>query len=239
MQKGYRKLLFDLDNTLVDDDENRRYAIKKILLERKDIVTSEELEKFIELDNQFWKDRAKGLIKDPYKFKTNEEKTEWIRAQRFIKYFNNITLEEAIKINNKYINFLKEKIIPIKNSTEILKYLYEKQYEIYIITNSPTKVVIDKLSKINVQNYIKNTFSAEEAGHMKPQNEFFEGFFNKINSYQRKDMLIIGDELEKDILGGIQNGIDSCWFNIKKAENNTDFKPIYEINSLMELKNIL
>ena len=30
MLKIYKKLLFDLDNTLVDDDENRRYAIKQI-----------------------------------------------------------------------------------------------------------------------------------------------------------------------------------------------------------------
>ena len=86
MPKVYKKILFDLDNTLVDDDENRKYAIKKILLERKDVVTSEELERFIELDNQFWKDRAEGRIKDPYKFKTKEDKTEWVRAQRFIKY---------------------------------------------------------------------------------------------------------------------------------------------------------
>lgn len=238
MPKVYKKLLFDLDNTLVDDDENRKYAIKKILLERKDVVTSEELERFIELDNQFWKDRAEWRIKNPYKFKTNEDKTEWVRAQRFIKYFNNVTLEEGIEINNKYINFLKEKIIPIKNSTEILRYLYEKQYEIYIITNSPTKVVKDKLCKIKAQNYIKNTFSSEEVGHMKPHNEFFEGFFNKINSYQKEDMLIIGDELEKDILGGIQNGIDTCWFNHKKLCNN-QYKTNYEITELLELKNIL
>ena len=29
MQKTYRKLLFDLDNTLVYDDENRRYAYSR------------------------------------------------------------------------------------------------------------------------------------------------------------------------------------------------------------------
>ena len=238
MRKDYKKLLFDLDNTLVDDDENRKYAIKKILLERKEEVTDNEIKKFVELDNQFWKDRAEGKIKDPYEFKTNEEKTKWIRAQRFIKYFNNITLEEGIEINDKYINFLKEKIIPIKNSTEILKYLYEKQYELYIITNSPTKVVKDKLCKIDAQRYIKNVFTAEEAGHMKPHTKFFEGFFNKINCHQKEDMLIIGDELEKDVLGGIRNGIDTCWFNPKKI-SNSQYKINYEISDLLELKNIL
>lgn len=238
MQKNYKMLLFDLDNTLVDDDENRKYAIKKILLERNESATTEKIEKFINLDNQFWKDRAEGKIKDPYKFKTNDDKTEWVRAQRFIKYFKNISLEEGIAINNKYINYLKEKIIPIKDSTEILEYLYKKQYEIYIITNSPTKVVNDKINKINAQKYIKNTFSAEEAGHMKPHNDFFDKFFHKINNYKKEEMLIIGDELDKDILGGIQNGIDTCWFNPKKLSNNK-YKINYEISNLLDLKNIL
>lgn len=238
MSKIYKKLLFDLDNTLVDDNENRKYAINKILLDRKEKVTDKRLEEFLELDNKFWKARAQGKIKDPYKFKTNEEKTEWVRAQRFIRYFNNITLQEAIEINNKYINYLKEKIIPIKDSTEILNYLYENKYELYIITNSPTKVVNDKLSKIDVQKYIKYAFSAEEAGHMKPHYKFFECFLNKLEDYNKEEMLIIGDELDKDILGGIQNGIDTCWFNPNKLSNN-EYKTNYEIEKLLELKDIL
>lgn len=239
MQKTYRKLLFDLDNTLIDDDKNRRYSIRQILIEREENPTDERIENFIKLDNQFWKDRAEGKIKDPYKFKNNEEKTEWVRAQRFIKYFKNISFEEGVEINKKYINYLGKNIIPIKNAQDILKYLYDKQYEIYIVTNGPYKAVNNKLSQINAQKYIKYAFTAEEAGHMKPHPEFFEKFFSKINTYEKDDMLIIGDELEKDVLGGIKNGIDSCWFNMNNIANCTNFKPMYEINSLMELKKIL
>lgn len=235
----YKKLLFDLDNTLVDDDENRKCAIKKILTERNENITDKKIQDFIELDNQFWKDRASGKIKDPYKFKNNEEKTKWVRAQRFIRFFNNITFEEAIKINTNYINFLTDNIVPIENSNEILKYLYNKKYEIYIITNGPDIAIKNKLDKINVKKYIKCTFSSEEAGYMKPRPEFFEKFFRKINCAKKEDMLIIGDELEKDILGGIQNGIDSCWVNIKNQPNNTNLKPTYQINNLIQLKNIL
>ena len=239
MPQIYKKLLFDLDNTLVDDDENRKYAIKQILLERNEIVTEEKIEAFIDFDNQFWKDRANGKIKDPYKFKNNEDKTKWIRAQRFIKYFEDVSFEEAVEINQKYVGYLRKNIIPIKNSKEILEYLYKSQYEIYIVTNGPEKVVNDKLSKINAQKYIKEIFSAEEAGYMKPHKEFFEKFFKKIESHEKNTMLIIGDEVDKDILGGIENGIDSCWVNIKNVENNTKFKPNYEINDLIELKSIL
>ena len=34
MNKKYKKVLFDLDNTLVDDDKSRRYAIEQILIEK-------------------------------------------------------------------------------------------------------------------------------------------------------------------------------------------------------------
>ena len=73
MVKIYKKLLFDLDNTLVDDNENRKYAIKKILNARKEDITEEKLENFIKLDDKYWKDRAERKIKDPYEFKTLDE----------------------------------------------------------------------------------------------------------------------------------------------------------------------
>ena len=65
----YKKILFDLDNTLIDDDANRSYAIKKILEEKTEEISQERIEEFIKIDNQFWKDRAAGKIKNPYEFK--------------------------------------------------------------------------------------------------------------------------------------------------------------------------
>ena len=239
MVKTYEKILFDLDNTLVDDDENRKYAIKQILIEREEEKDDERIEEFIKLDNQFWKDRAEGKIKDPYIFKTKEEKTEWVRTQRFIKYFENISFKEGSNINEEYIKYLSENIVPIKNAQNIIKYLYEKKYEMYIITNGPAKAVRNKLEKIDVLKYITGIFTAEEAGNMKPRHEFFEKFFEKLDDYNRENMLIVGDELEKDVAGGNQNGIDSCWLNMKKTKNNTEYKPTYEIEDLIELKDFL
>lgn len=165
-----------------------------------------------------------------------QKKQNGLELKGFLNFFNGISFEDGVEINQKYINYLNQNVVQIKNAQKILQYLYQKQYEIYIITNGPIMAVNNKLSKINAKEYIKGTFTAEEAGHMKPNYEFFEKFFSFINTYKTEDMLIIGDELEKDVLGGIKNGIDTCWFNINKIVNNTNFKPTYEINNLIELK---
>ena len=77
---------------------------------------------------------------------------------------------------------------------------------------------------------------------MKPHKIFFDGLLNKIGSQNKEEMLIVGDQLEKDVKGGIDNNIDSCWFNLyrdKKELENYNYKPTYVIESLVELKNIL
>ena len=237
--KKYKKILFDLDNTLIDDDANRSYAIKKILKEKNEEISQERVDEFIKIDNQFWKDRAAGKIKNPYEFKSIEEKTKWVRAQRFLIFFDKMSLEEAINISNRYTEYLREIIVPIENSKEILEYLFNKGYDLYIVTNGPIIPLKDKLKKSNINTYIKYAFSAEEAGRMKPHKEFFDKFFMKANIENKKDILIIGDELEKDVLGGIKKGMDTCWFNKDKQSNNTDINPKFEICNLNELKNIL
>ena len=104
MGKKYKKILFDLDNTLIDDNENRKYAIRKILKEMDKYLGENQVEDFIKSDDKYWKDRASKKLKDPYEFKTIEEKTKWVRAQRFILFFKDINFEEAVRINDKYIN---------------------------------------------------------------------------------------------------------------------------------------
>ena len=81
MKKKYKKILFDLDNTLVNDDENRKCAIKMLLKEKNELVSDEKVNSFIEIDNKWWKDRTEGKIKVPKDIKNNQEIIEWDRAQ--------------------------------------------------------------------------------------------------------------------------------------------------------------
>ena len=51
--------------------------------------------------------------------------------------------------------------------------------------------------------------------------------------------MIVGDSLSSDIQGGINFGIDTCWYNPNKIINKTSIKPTHEISNFDELKSLL
>jgi FMN phosphatase YigB (HAD superfamily) len=56
---------------------------------------------------------------------------------------------------------------------------------------------------------------------------------------KEKEVIIVGDSLTSDIAGGINFGIDTCWFNPKRVQNCSDFKVSLEVSDLSELVNIM
>lgn len=237
--KKYQKIIFDLDDTLSNDDENRKYAFYQLLKSQGEIPTQDNLKRFMEIDKKFWRDRGRGKIKEPYLFKNNEERVKWNRAQRFLTYFENeISFEEAVKLNEQYMNALGEKVVPMEGAYETVKYLYEKGYQIFIATNGPKIAVSSKLEKIGIASFIKEVVIAEEVGDVKPKEKFYEGLIKKCNIQNKEEILFIGDEEEKDVKFGNRYHFDTCWFNPNKMKRE-EWIPTYEIEKLEELKNIL
>lgn len=158
----YKYLIFDLDDTLNNDDENRKYAIKEILKYLNKEVSDEIINGFLEFDNKYWSDRANGTIKDIMEFETLEEKVEYRRSQRFVLYFQDITLEKAKEVNRLYLEKLRENIVAIDGALDIVRYVYEKGYKIVIATNGPIVAIGGKLEKIGIDKYVDSVFASEE-----------------------------------------------------------------------------
>lgn len=238
----YEIIIFDLDDTLIDNLENIRYAYKKTLEYLGEEYTEESFIRWNEFDKQFWLDRASGKIIIPEEYKNPKEKMiEYVRSLRYFLYFDGkITLEQAFEINKIYIDSLNEKIIPIEGSYETLKYLHSK-YKLVIATNGPSLVVKSKLSKIECLELVDYIFSADLTYQLvsKPKKEYFEELFEYINYNNKEKMLMIGDSIYSDIQGGINAGIDTCWYNRNNQENNSIYQPTIMITKLKELTKIL
>ena len=77
----------------------------------------------------------------------------------------------------------------------------------------------------------------------KPSPEFFTKALKTIESEQkditRDQILVVGDSLTSDMLGGYQSNLDICWFNVRKRENDLALPVNYEIFHLMDIITIL
>lgn len=236
----YNVLIFDLDNTLTDDYENVKQAFKYLMKLKNEEYSEEKFLKFHKIDIETWRARANGEIITPFEDDI-KKKTEWIRASRFLKFYgeDKISYQEAVKINNIYMEGMKLKVVPQKNTYEVIEYLYKRKYKIIIATNGPKVALGTKLEKLGILKFIELTFSAEEIGFMKPHFKYYEALLEKANISEKEEILFIGDDIEKDIRGGIENNIDTCWCNYNNLINNTYYKPKFEIKELLDLKNIL
>lgn len=235
----YKYLLFDLDDTLTNDYENCKIAFTVTLNSVGEEYSDEKFFKFREIDKKTWDDRANGKLISPYE-DDKVKMTEWVRASRFMKYFgeNSYSYDKFVELSNCYMNGMKEHVVSRPYSYEIIKYLYEKGYKIIIATNGPLIPLTVKIDKLNISQFINTVFSAEEVGYMKPYKEFYDGVLKKANIDNKENILCIGDDLNKDIKGGILYGLDTCWCNYKD-EKYSEFVPKYEIKDLKELEKIL
>ena len=61
-----------------------------------------------------------------------------------------------------------------------------------------------------------------DAGSQKPQKEYFDYCFSRIPGADPSRMLLVGDSLHSDILGGNVAGTDTCWYNPKGKAGERD-----------------
>jgi putative hydrolase of the HAD superfamily len=122
----------------------------------------------------------------------------------------------------------------IEGTHSILRYLYEK-YELHIITNGFQEVQNKKLITSEIDGYFKTITNSEMAGMKKPHKKIFQLAINKARA-EFQSSIMIGDNLDADINGALNAGMDAILFNYHK-----DVVPdgIISIDKLSELKNYL
>lgn len=235
----YETLIFDLDDTLIDNNQSIKYAFTIILNELGLEYSNKLLSKWKKFDTAYWHTWESGKMIIPNSIGTLEDKITFLRANRFIIFFKELELEldfnSAVALNELYCNMLGVNIVEIENASKLLKELYH-YHEIFIATNGPKEAAINKLDKAKLSSYISSMVCSEEIGFSKPMPEFFDYLYNKTQTKDKSRMLLIGDSLTTDILGGMNNGIDTCWFNPNNSSLPKEYCPTMTINKLLQLK---
>lgn len=121
---------------------------------------------------------------------------------------------------------------------DICRYLKER-YELYVVTNGTSSTQYKRLAASGLDGFMKDIFVSEDAGSQKPQKEYFDYCFSRIPGARPERMLLVGDSLHSDIMGGNAAGTATCWYNPQGKAGSPDIKADYEIRNLEELKDFL
>ena len=86
--------------------------------------------------------------------------------------------------------------------------------------------------------YFSKIFVSEIIGHNKPNKEFFDACFSKLNGATPLNTVMIGDSLTADIKGATDYGMTTIWFN-KKDQVAEEKIYTYSVNDLKAIKKYL
>jgi len=227
--KKYDFFLFDADNTLYDFDHAEDVSLS-VVFNGFGISYNDGLKtRYREINLQEWENFEKGLTTK-----------EILLVRRFERLFEEKQLKiNASYFNEHYIRELAKGTFLIEGAEEICKTLTVADKKIYIVTNGDKFIQESRIGFSDIYKFIINTFISEHVGFNKPQIEYFNYVFASIPDFIKEKSLIIGDSLSADIKGGINAGIDTCWFNRYGQKNPTDLKPTYEIRNLREINKFI
>ncbi len=225
----YKLILIDADDTLFDFEKAERVAFERSFMEMThDLDVNMMMEKYKIINKLLWNDVEKGLL-------TSKQ----VRVERFRRLFHDHDVQfSADDFSELFIKHLSDGAFLLDGAEALCEYLHAK-YTVMIVTNGIKEVQTSRLKRSAIKEYISDMTISEEAGVSKPDPRIFEYALKKLNHGDKQSVLMIGDSLSSDIQGGVNFGIDTCWFNPKNADNTSAVQPTYHIQNIKELFDIL
>lgn len=210
MKEEITDVFFDLDHTLWDFEKNSALTLERILNDNAiDVKLSDFLEIYVPLNFSHWKLFRDGRI-------TKEQ----LRYQRLRKTFDALSYtiddDQINALSSAYIQLLSNQNHIFKDAEVILNYLKTK-YKLHIITNGFEEVQEKKMINANIHSFFTHIINSEMVGVKKPNPLIFEYALDKAK-VKAPYAVMIGDNLEADIIGAKEVGMNVIHFNSNKEE---------------------
>jgi putative hydrolase of the HAD superfamily len=228
--KKYKHLFFDLDRTLWDWNANSETSLRKLyqLHLSHSGYTYEEFERYYnQYNDQMW-----------VLFRENKIKKEEFRVQRFRLSLNEIGIDSqelAEKLSTQFMDESPRGTRLMPNALEILDYL-QSRYHLHILSNGFRDIQHIKMSGSGLTPYFKKIITSESCGYLKPDKRIFHYALSSTNC-RKENALMIGDEIDADIMGALNFGIDQVFYNPQNVTHK--LSPTFEIDNLKQLKEFL
>lgn len=255
-------ILFDLDDTLLWDDQSVKEAF---------LATCEEAAKHYDIDPAALEDAVRQEARQLYESYETFPFTKMIGINPFEGLWANFThgdhesfrkLEKlaptyrteswtkglkALGIDDPELGYRLGEMFPAERrkrpivydeTFEVLKQLREK-YKLLLLTNGSPDLQQEKLAGVpELAPYFDHIVISGNFGEGKPAASLFHHAMELLN-ITPEEGIMIGDKLTTDILGSNGIGMRNMWINRHGLQRNDDIIPVYEIKNLREIQGII
>lgn len=218
-------VFFDLDHTLWDFDKNSELAFREIFEKQKITIDLEEfLTVYKPINFKYWElYRNNSVSKKDLRFGRLKETFDSLKFQ---------TQDATINlIADDYIEYLPNNNHLLDGSMELLNHLKGK-YSLHIITNGFEEVQQRKMKSSGIHEFFKTITTSEEAGVKKPHPQIFEIAVKKSGAKVDRSVMI-GDNLEADIIGAHNFGLQVIHLNSHDQAIQNQYPQVQKLNELL------
>ena len=206
----YKDLFIDFDDTLYDTHGNAVIALSETFdyfhLDRYFEYPQVFYDAYWTANIDLWTQYAKGEITRDYLI------VERFRRPLSVGKGIEVTKELCLEISDKFLDSCASKPGVIDGAHELMDYLKRKGYRMHMCSNGFHEVQYKKLDACGLHKYFDTIILSEDAGVNKPSKDYFD-YALTVSGANRETTLMIGDNLQSDILGALNAGLDAMLFN--------------------------
>ena len=223
-------IFFDLNITLIDVKKAQYVAIEDLY----------NIYKFNEkTDLTSFAKKWDELTDYHYAFYTRKEISyEEQRNRRIIDLFKeyDMPLDKTPKeIYSIYLKSFEDNWCLFDDVYNVLEKLYDSGYKLGVISNGDLEQQTDKLSRTGILKFFEVVTTSSEYDCTKLDHRLYESIIKRFN-INKDQMIMIGDQVEEDVLPCLEIGIDAIWLNRKNIKNSNNVKEIKSLNELLNIE---
>ena len=237
MIEKYKDLFIDFDDTLYDTHGNAEIALRETF-------EAFHLERYFPDPQIFYDVYWQTNIDLWTRYSKGEITRDFLIVERFRRPLSSginldVTEQFCLEVSDLFLDFCSSKPGVIEGAHELMDYLKRKGYKIHMTSNGFHEVQYKKLAACGLRDYFDTIILSEDAGTNKPSPLFFD-YALKQTGAQRESTLMLGDNLQTDILGALSAGIDAMLFNRWNVDiKNCPQVPSFIVNNLKEIMKVL
>ena len=235
--KQYKDLFIDFDDTLYDTYGNAVIALRETF----DYF---QLKRYFSDPQVFYDSYWEANIDLWSRYSRGEITRDNLIVERFRRPLSEgkgieVTKEFCLEVSDRFLDFCSNKPGVVDGAHEVMDYLKKKGYRMHMTSNGFHEVQYKKLAACGLKDYFDNIILSEDAKYNKPSKAYFD-YALKIAGAQSDSVLMIGENLNTDILGALHAGLDAMLFNRWQVDvSSVTPQPTFVVDQLRDIIKIL